>query len=312
MAGHKKSKARKKRKTIAIVATIMSFIAIIAAGCVILYVVIQDDKISNDNKVVEDVKEKVATTVVEPTTEMKSTNKYQIDENLLRKIDFDELQSINPDAERWIYIPDTHIDYYVMQEQTVDETFYLYRDIYKESSSWGSILNPKEPMDFDDAHLLFFGHKMANREVGFGCLRNCYSTAEDAENYKYIYVYYPDRAERWVVWTAIRGDENDMVYDIPYQIDTDKYQELIDDLQSKGMYELVETPTKDTYTIVLSTCNGPYGGSPARFQVVAVPEACYYYKTKTLEKGKYYEHENEVPDESDTKLSDKTKAQTDK
>lgn len=294
----KRGRKRPSSKSPVILATIFSFVAIIFAGFIILYVVMQDDEIQNDNMLVEEVKNKVEDEPSEPENKGKD---FKIDENLLRKIDFDELQSINPDAQRWIYIPDTNIDYYVMQEQTLNETYYLNRDINKVRNSWGSILNPKEPMDFDDAHLLFFGHKMANREVAFGRLSACYGTMEEAEKYKYIYVYYPDRAERWVVWAAIEGTSTDMVYDIPYQIGSDKYQTLIDDLKSKALYERVETPTNDTYTIVLTTCNGTRGGSSLRFQVIAVPEACYYYETKTLEKGRYYEHENEVPGDEENK-----------
>jgi hypothetical protein len=136
---------------------------------------------------------------------------------------------------------------------------------------------------------------MSNRDVAFGQLTACYENQSDANRYKYIYVYYPDRAERWVVWTAIHGDASDMVYDIPYQIGSDNYQALIDDLKSKAIYERVETPSKDTSIIVLTTCNGTMAGSSVRFQVIAVPEACYYYDTQTLEKGYYYEHTNEVP-----------------
>jgi hypothetical protein len=141
-------KKHQKSRAPAYIATIVSMIAIIIAGCIIIYVIIKDSIVDDDNKVVEEIKEKVIGEEPQPVNGLE----FKIDENLLRRIDFDELQSINPDVQRWIYVPNTNIDYYVMQEQTVNETYYLWRDINKSRSSWGSILNPAEPMDFDDAH----------------------------------------------------------------------------------------------------------------------------------------------------------------
>ena len=65
----------------------------------------------------------------EVSPEEAEDTEQQFDQNLLRRIDFDELMGINPDATRWLYIPDTNVDYYVMQEQTPNEYAYLYKNI---------------------------------------------------------------------------------------------------------------------------------------------------------------------------------------
>lgn len=288
----KRERKRKKKSIVpSVIATIFSMIGIICAGCVMLYVIQTDAEIEEDNLVIEEVKQEVVITE-EPQVH---TGNFHIDDNMLRRIDFEELQAINEDAQRWLYIPDTNIDYYVMQEQTVGQYYYLWRDINKNRSSWGSILTPAIPMDLEDAHQLYFGHRMSNKDVGFGKLKACYETPEEAKKHKYIYVYYPDRSERWVVWTAIHGDQSNPVYEIPCELGTEKYKNLLADLESRALYQKVDAPDENTKTMVLSTCNGTYSGSSVRFYIVAVPEATYYYDTKTLEKEQYYEHENEVP-----------------
>ena len=287
-----KRKQRNVRLTVFI--TIFSLCVVIIAGFLILRNVKDDNVIQEDEQVVEDIKD----VVIEEPTETVPEHENTIDPNLLRRVDFDELQKINEDAKRWIYIPDTNIDYYVMQEPEfkADGSYmYLHKDINKNWSSWGSILTVKEPNDYEDkdAHLLVFGHHMMDKTVAFSNLRTYYSTEEAADEHKYIYMYYPTHSERWVVWTAVEGLSSDKVYDIPYDLGTEDYQSLLDEIDSKGNYDRFDKPSNEVKTLVLSTCNGRVGGTPYRLYVVAVPEAKYYYEIETLVKGEYYEHEDE-------------------
>lgn len=207
-----------------------------------------------------------------------------IDANLLRRVDFDALSEINPDATRWLYIPDTPIDSYVMQEQTVGKYYYLWRDIHKRSNSSGSLLTPKLPLDGDDPHLIIFGHRIFGYDaVGFGSLRVNFSDAAAASAYPYVYVYYPDRAERWAVWTACDIYEYDKVYEYPYVLGSSQYEELLRHISEESRFENFETPDAWTNTLFLSTCNGRRGGSNVRFLVGCVPDMTYYYETATLE-----------------------------
>lgn len=195
---------------------------------------------------------------------------------LYRKINFEKLQAINPDATRWVYIPNTNIDYYVMQEQTEGETYYLWRNIYKKKSSWGSILTPKVPEDIEDAHLLLFGHRMSNKSVAFGRL-NKYAKQSYGKSHSDVYVYYPDRAERWKLWAVCKSNAEDMIYQIPYTLGSDSYQTLIDHVDATKLYSLCDKPDNQTKTLVLSTCNGRRSGSSARFYIVCVLDEMYIY-----------------------------------
>lgn len=205
------------------------------------------------------------------------------DANFLRTVDFEQLQGINEAASRWLYIPDTPMDAYVMQEQTVGSYYYLYKDIYKEYSSIGSFLTPKIPMDADDAHLLIFGHTFSvQKDLAFGSIKVHFADAEIAAEHPYVYIYYPDRVERWQVWAACDVYADAVVYDMPYVIGSDEYRDMLDDMASKSRYQLCDQPTAWTRTLFLSTCNGRSGGSNVRLVLACVPDVAYYYDTQQV------------------------------
>ena len=185
-----------------------------------------------------------------------------------REIDWDALLAINPDVKCWIYIPGTNIDYPVLQEQTMGEFFYLNHDIYKNYSYMGCILCCKEPEGWDDkeAHLVFYGHKMLGKQM-FGNL-DLYKSADFGNSNPYVYVYYPDRTERWSVWSTFHTDKDDMIYEMPYEIGTVGYKDLIDHIDSNKLYKTQSgTPDELENTLTLSTCDNPNGGHNGRFTV---------------------------------------------
>ena len=187
-----------------------------------------------------------------------------------REIDWDKLFAINKDVKCWIYIPGTNIDYPVLQEQELsDSTFYyLSHDIYKNYNYMGCILACKEPDGFEDkdAHLTLYGHKMMGKQM-FGNL-DLYKSEEFGAENPYVYLYYPDRTERWSVWSAFHTDKDDMIYVMPYEIGTNGYLDLINHIDSSKLYKTQSgTPDELEKTLTLSTCDNPRGGHNGRFTV---------------------------------------------
>lgn len=178
-----------------------------------------------------------------------------------RRIDFTELKSINSEVDCWIYVPNTHIDYYVMQETEPEVYYYLWRDIHQYQSEWGSIFKPAYPnMDtILDAHQLIFGHHMAYGEVAFSDLMN-YHSRDYAEKWPNVYLYYPDRVERWKVWTGGTVNPWDELYTVPYELNSTEYDNLLSHLEDIGEYSLrAIRPTKSDRTTILSTCDNANG-----------------------------------------------------
>ena len=76
-------------------------------------------------------------------------------------IHFEELMEENPDTVGWIKVPDTNIDYPIVQG--TDNDFYLNHDFYGKESVGGSIyLDFESQGDFVGRNNILYGHNMKN------------------------------------------------------------------------------------------------------------------------------------------------------
>jgi len=175
---------------------------------------------------------------------------------LLRYIDFGRLKGINPAAERWVYIPDSTLDYPVMTEPRADSSYYLWRDIYQRESSIGTPLTPKGSGENGDAHLLIFGHAFTdNRDTMFYTLKKYYDKGYWS-SHPYVYVYYEDRVEKWQPVWVVNVLEDDIVYDMPYELDSDEYANLLAYLEGKARQKADGlTISRNEICLVLSCCD---------------------------------------------------------
>ncbi len=77
--------------------------------------------------------------------------------------DWDELAKINKEIIAWVSINDTKIDYPVVQHMgdTLDSQYYLYRDVYKNYSGYGSIFADfRSDKGVDSKNVILHGHHM--------------------------------------------------------------------------------------------------------------------------------------------------------
>ena len=79
-----------------------------------------------------------------------------------------DLTHINEDYIGWIEIPNTNINYPVLQSE--DNNYYLKRDIYKNYLASGSIFLDYRNNDFSDENTVIYGHYMRNNTM-FGQLK---------------------------------------------------------------------------------------------------------------------------------------------
>lgn len=238
-----------------------------------------NEDIHQDDVVLEEIRKEV----VKPHVEYELKSGVIVpDENMLRVVDFDELYRASSNVYGWIYIPDTHIDHYVMQEQEVGETYYLWRDIYGNTNRVGSILTPAVPdLGFEDAHTLIFGHRLIDKTQGFSDLKK-FRDSDYANAHNYVYLYYKDHVERWQAWTVNWNNilYNDMVYEIPFQLETQSYQDMLDHVAATATNVLSDAPTSSDRTLILSTCYGQ-AGTDYRLYVSYTLSATYYYDTQS-------------------------------
>lgn len=194
--------------------------------------------------------------------EKKSSDKKEdnTDKNMLLKIDFDFLNGKNKDAAMWIKIPETQVDYPVMQEPVypfspdMKAPEYLHKDIYKNYSVAGSLFMTATCKDVENvAHRVIFGHNMQDGSM-FACLSN-YKNKDFYNSHRYFYVYYPDRTEKYKVCAAAHVDDESDVYKAPYRLDTEDYRHLLEYLSKVSYYDMDITLDASKPMFTLSTCD---------------------------------------------------------
>ncbi len=90
-----------------------------------------------------------------------------------RLIQFRELLAVNEDVKGWITIPDTNIDYVVMQSGKEKPEYYLYRDLERKDLKAGSLfLDTKGSLEEHSKNLTIHGHNMKSTDNMFHYLVN--------------------------------------------------------------------------------------------------------------------------------------------
>lgn len=181
-------------------------------------------------------------------------------------IDFDSLKETNPDIYAWIEIPNTKINYPIVQSAE-DDTYYLNHTIDGKSGYPGSIytesLNAK---DFSDYNTVIYGHNMKDGSMFQGL--HAYEDSQYLTEHPYVYIYTSEKKLTYRIFAAVvYGNEHILnSYDF-----TDAYQRqlyLNSVLGSRNMKdsrdESVQVDT-DSHILTLSTC---IGGQPENRYIV--------------------------------------------
>ena len=183
-------------------------------------------------------------------------------------IDFAKLQESNEDIYAWIQIPDTVVDYPIVQHP-MDDSYYLNHTIEGKSGLPGSIYTESwNHRDFTDPNTVIYGHNMKNGSM-FGDL-SLYKDVDYLNEHKEIFIYTPEHIYTYEVFAQITYDNRHILNWFDFSSDTGLL-EFIDSLkESRNMSNYIDdsiTITSTDRIIVLSTCNG---NSEQRYLIGAV------------------------------------------
>lgn len=188
------------------------------------------------------------------------------------KIDFQGLKKVNRDIVGWIYIPDTKINYPVLQHDS-DNVYYLHHSFRGEENVQGSIyIYSGFSADFTDSHMILFGHNMASGQM-FGELSD-YSEKSFWEEHPQLYLYLPRRSMECTIYSAHSCSVYDETYRKGHAYGTEAYEGFIRHTKELALWESGMTPSADEGIITLSTCTDE-GDASRRFVV-----HCAVTKTK--------------------------------
>lgn len=203
----------------------------------------------------------------EPVPVVEEPTEPQPDEHALAlmELDLESLRQTNDRVLGWIRIPDSPVDYPLLQVQ--DNNEYLRRAWDGTPNQAGCIfLECKNKTDFSDFNTLIYGHYMKNGKM-FGSLHR-YQEQEYRDSHPYIYIATDEVVRRYEVFSAYEADVVSNTYRLYFEDDARK-QSVLDYYRSSSVVEGSIVPTAEDYILTLSTCTGT-GTYNTRWVVQAV------------------------------------------
>jgi len=173
-----------------------------------------------------------------------------------KTVDFADLQeNTNKDIYAWIYIPDTKIDYPVLQHPT-DNIYYLNYNLDGSRGYPGCIYTENyNEKDFSDPVTVMYGHNMKNGTMFAGLHR--YSDSQYMEEHPYVYVYTEDGLLVYEIFAAHEYSDAHILYGHDYteQAEFEEYLEEIRNVRDMGrvLRGSVEVTDGDRI-LTMSTC----------------------------------------------------------
>ena len=168
-------------------------------------------------------------------------------ETVENPIDFDTLTAQNSDVYSWIDVPDTNINYPVLQSD-INDNLYLDHDVYKNYSFPGAIYS-----------------QSMNSILNGSMFANLYKFAnyDFFNSHKYFYVYTADRKLTYEVVSAFEYDDRHIMNSFDFSND-EVFQEWLNTAQNpRTLYGNVNSEVKldlNSKILVLSTCTNNGNG----------------------------------------------------
>lgn len=200
------------------------------------------------DSVTEDVVKKV---VVEAETENED-GETVIKEREVLNIDFEKLQSTNPEVVAWIDFEEpSKISYPVMHTDNNDK--YLTKTFEGKSNSSGALfVDAYNAGDFSDRNTFIYGHNMKNGSM-FSQLRK-YKTEEFCKENPYFYIYTPDGIEsKYQIFSVCIVEDTSETYIKTYANDTE-FLKYIEYIRGISRYDVDVEVTAQSQIVSLSTC----------------------------------------------------------
>lgn len=187
-------------------------------------------------------------------------------------IDFETLQSQNPDIYAWIQIPGTAVDYPIVQSPD-DNSYYLNHTVSREQKAEGAIFTENyNTKTFQDPNTVIYGHDMKNGSM-FQSIHN-YMDRSFFDTNRDIIVYLPDKILHYKIFAAYLYDNRHLLLSFDFW-NKEQYEGYLHEIFSmRNMNAFIDTEmevTTEDNIITLSTC---YAGiSSQRYLVQAVLES---------------------------------------
>lgn len=169
-----------------------------------------------------------------------------------RKRDLSGLFAANSDCIGWLSIPGTAVDYPVMHTPD-DPQKYLHRSFYGEYSYSGvPFLDSR--CSFDSSNLIVYGHNMKNGTM-FSALRH-YVNKDFYTEHPIIELETAEECGHYTVFAVMKSTANDSWYSFITAENKEDFDEHMDSINAKALYDTGVVPLYGQQLLTLSTCYG--------------------------------------------------------
>ena len=215
-----------------------------------------------------------STETVQKTEEYKENKPREYDPVIEQLIatDLKALQEINPEVVGWVYIPETEIDYPVLQHE--DNEYYL-------NHSWENTKNPNGAIFFDcetstdltDFNTLVYGHRI-NNKLMFSGLRK-FNSLDYINAHPSVYLVTEKGVCRYDIFSAYQTGMQTIAFAM--RIETENMRkEFINFAVDYSEAFTGVVPEPENRFLTLATCN--FNGSSRQVvQAVLNEEVSYFY-----------------------------------
>lgn len=175
---------------------------------------------------------------------------------LEKEIDFADLQeNTNADIYAWIYIPDSMIDYPVLQHPT-DNLYYLTHNLDGSEGYPGCIYSENyNAKNFSDPNTVLYGHNMKKGTMFAGLHK--FEDSQYFEEHPYVYIYTPEKLLVYEIFAAYEYTNEHLLYnyDFTNEVIFQNYLDDILDMRSMNCnYREDVEVTAENKILTLSTC----------------------------------------------------------
>ena len=206
----------------------------------------------HSNEETEIVTTEVTTEV--QTLEVTETEAPSLPEN---PINFSKQMEINDEIYAWIYVPNTEVNYPILQSKE-DDLFYLRRDVEKNYDLSGVIFTQSHnKKDFSDPVTVIYGHNMTGfPETMFATLHN-FENEDFFKDNEFFYIYIPGHILKYRIVSAYKYDNRHIMNSFNFD-EPEVVREYFDSVLNPTLIPMCVREGAelkgDDRLVVLSTC----------------------------------------------------------
>ena len=183
--------------------------------------------------------------------------KQEDDKTVALEPDWKKLQESNPDIIGWIYVPDTVINYPIVQSK--DNSYYLNHSSLKDVNTIGAIfLDFNASSDLSDFHSIIYGHSVINSSAMFSQIKE-FCDEDFFKEHPYLYLLTPEQNYRCDIVALTKTTSESFLYQIGFSGAEDQEAFLKRMMSEASLSRETDDLSADDSIVTLSTCDIAYG-----------------------------------------------------